>query len=114
MKCVIREWKTGDKADLAKILNNQNIQNNLRDGLPYPYTEDDAEEYIKSMLCADKSNLCSITAEDEDKVVGSISILRCENIHSKTAEIGYISEPYWGKGYATNAVRQACSMNLKI
>ncbi|MGI5936134.1 MAG: GNAT family N-acetyltransferase [Oscillospiraceae bacterium] len=99
------------KADLAKVLNNQNIQNYLRDGLPYPYTEYDAEEYIKSMLCADKSKTFAfaITAEDEDKVIGSISVLRCENIHSKTAEIGYyIDEPYWGKGYATNAVRQAC------
>jgi len=34
MDCVIREWRICDKADLAKILNNKNIMNNLRDGLP--------------------------------------------------------------------------------
>ena len=35
----IREWKIEDKTDLAE---NLNIVNNLRDGLPYPYTEDGA------------------------------------------------------------------------
>ena len=28
-----------DAAELAATLNNKNIQDNLRDGLPYPYTE---------------------------------------------------------------------------
>ena len=27
------------------MLNNKNILNNLRDGLPYPYIKKDAEEY---------------------------------------------------------------------
>ena len=55
MNCIIREWKIEDKTDLALNLNNKNILNNLRDGLPYPYTENDAEEYIKAMLSADKT-----------------------------------------------------------
>lgn len=38
MKCVIRKWKIEDAARLAEMLNN-NILNNLRDGLPYPYTK---------------------------------------------------------------------------
>ena len=42
--CEIREWKIEDKTDLAHNLNNMNILNNLRDGLPFPYTEKDAEE----------------------------------------------------------------------
>ena len=43
MECKIREWKMEDAAELAATLNNKNIQDNLRDGLPYPYTEDDAK-----------------------------------------------------------------------
>jgi len=39
---------------LAKALNNKKIQDNLRDGLPYPYTIEDAEEFFKTMLEADK------------------------------------------------------------
>lgn len=39
MECRIREWKIEDAADLAELLNNKKILNNLRDGLPYPYTK---------------------------------------------------------------------------
>jgi len=109
MDCVIREWKIDDKDDLAKILNNQNILNNLRDGLPYPYTEKDAKEYITSVLFADKLKTFAFAITLEDQVIGSIGIFRCDNIHFRTAEMGYyIGEPYWGNGYATSAVMQAC------
>ena len=55
MNCKIREWKITDAADLASVLNNKKIQNNLRDGLPYPYTEKDAEAFIHAMLQSDKN-----------------------------------------------------------
>lgn len=51
----IRHWEIGDTPELAKALNNRNIQNNLRDGLPYPYTENDAIIFIKAMLNADQN-----------------------------------------------------------
>lgn len=38
MECVLREWREDDVKDLAYMMNNKNIQNNLRDGIPYPYT----------------------------------------------------------------------------
>lgn len=109
MECVIREWKIEDKTDLAGNLNNINILNNLRDGIPYPYTEKDAEEFIMSMLSADKSKTFAFAITVDGKVIGSIGIFRRENIHSRTAEMGYyIGEPYWGNGYTTGAVKQAC------
>ena len=43
MNLSIREWRIGDKTALAQNLNNPKVLNNLRDGLPYPYTEKDAE-----------------------------------------------------------------------
>lgn len=109
MDCCIREWRLDDKYDLAKIINNRNILNNLRDGIPYPYTEKDAEDYIRSVLSADKTKAFSFAITLEDKVIGCIGIFRGNNIHYRTAEMGYyIGEAYWGKGYATSAVRQAC------
>ena len=53
MNCTIRKWKLEDAETLSLLLNNKNIMNNLRDGLPYPYTKKDAEEYIQAMLNAD-------------------------------------------------------------
>lgn len=107
MECRLREWIIEDAARLAEMLNNRNILNNLRDGLPYPYTETDAEEYINSMRMADKNKTFAFAITVDDKVVGSIGVFRCDNIHSRTAEMGYyIGEPYWGCGLGTSAVTQ--------
>lgn len=107
MECSIRQWKISDAGALATALNNVHIQDNLRDGLPFPYTIEDAKEYIQAMLVADKKNIFAFAIVVEDIVVGSISVTRQENIHCLTAEMGYcIAEPYWGKGYATSAIKQ--------
>ena len=110
MDIKIREWKIEDKSELAGILNNMNILNNLRDGLPYPYTEDDAEDFIKAMLSADKNKTFAFAITLDGKVIGSIGVFRQENIHYRTAEMGYyIGEQYWDNGYMTEAVKMACN-----
>ena len=110
MDCRIRAWRPEDKNALAALLNNQNIQNNLRDGLPYPYTVNDAEEYIAAMRAADQTKTFAFAIEADGALVGSIGVFRGGNIHFRTAEMGYyIGEPYWGKGFGTSAVKQACA-----
>ena len=110
MECSIRNWRLEDAADLAKAMNNKKIQDNLRDGLPFPYTEQDARDFIEIMLKADKKTTCAFAITVADRAVGSIGVFRKENIHSQTAEMGYcIAEDCWGKGIGTAAVRQACS-----
>ena len=47
MECSLRQWRIEDAADLAAAIDNQNVQDNLRDGLPYPYTERDAVDFIR-------------------------------------------------------------------
>lgn len=109
MDCAIRTWRPEDRYQLADLLNNPNIQNNLRDGLPFPYTADDAGEYISSMLSADPDKTFAFAVTANDLLVGSIGVFRQDNIHARTAEMGYyIGEPYWGKGLATSAVKQTC------
>ncbi len=109
MEISIREWRINDKAALAENLNNLNVLNNLRDGLPYPYTEQDAEEFIRAMLSSDKNNTFAFAITLDDKVIGSIGVFRQDNIHFHTAEMGYyIGEAYWGNGYATSAIKQVC------
>ena len=56
MICKIRKWELSDAADLAAVISNKNIQDNLRDGLPYPYTEQDARDYITAMLSAEEKD----------------------------------------------------------
>lgn len=109
MNCTIREWRKEDAARLAQMLNNKKILDNLRDGLPFPYTEKDAGEFIEAMLSADPIKTFPFAITVNDEVIGSIGVFRCDNIHSQSAEMGYyIGEPYWGKGIMTSAVEQIC------
>lgn len=114
MECNIRCWRPEDASDLARALNNKKILDNLRDGLPYPYRTEDAKEFITAMLNADKKTTYAFAITVEDMAVGSIGVFRKDNIHSKTAEMGYyISEKYWGKGIGTSAVKQVCKYILE-
>ena len=110
MNCRIRKWELADAKDLAVALSNTKIQDNLRDGLPYPYTEQDGVDYISAMLSADENDTFAFAITVEGKVIGSIGVFRQGNIHRQTAEIGYyISEEYWGKGIMTEAIKQTCN-----
>ena len=61
------------------------------------------------MLSADKDKTFAFAITLDDKVIGSIGVFRQENIHYRTAEMGYyIGEKYWGNGYMTEAVELAC------
>ena len=109
MKCRIRKWELSDAKDLAVALSNRKVQDNLRDGLPYPYTEQDGKEFISAMLSADESETFAFAITIDNMVIGSIGIFRQGNIHRQTAELGYyIAEEYWGKGIMTEAVKQIC------
>ena len=111
MDCEIRTWRIEDAKDLAAALSNKTVLDNLRDGLPYPYTEQDAAAYIEAMLSADQNSTFAYAIVADGKVVGSIGAFRQSNIHSQTAELGYyIAEDYWGRGITTDAVRQICDV----
>ena len=110
MICRIRKWELSDATNLAAALSNKKVQDNLWDGLPYPYTEQDGTDYISAMLSADENETFAFAITIDEKVVGSIGIFRQGNIHRQTAELGYyIAEEYWGRGIMTEAVRQICA-----
>ena len=111
MKCTLRRWRLTDAKELAAALNNRKILNNLRDGLPFPYTEQDARDYIIAMLSANEQDTFAYAITLEDHVIGSIGAFRQGNIHRQTAELGYyLAEESWGRGIMTDAIRQLCGM----
>ena len=110
----IRKWQKSDISDLATMINNKNITDNMRDGIPIPYTEKDAEEFIDTVLNAEKDTLYHFAITYDSKVVGAIGIFRKSNIYRFSGELGYyIAEPYWGKGIATEAIKQICEYIFK-
>ncbi|MBD5092330.1 MAG: GNAT family N-acetyltransferase [Clostridiales bacterium] len=105
----IKKWETTDATALAKALSNKNVLDNLRDGLPFPYTEKDALEYITTMREVNENGTFAFAIVYNEKVVGSIGVFRKDNIHNRTAELGYyLAEEHWGKGIMTQAVKMLC------
>lgn len=110
MKREIREWRPDDARDLCKALSDAEVQKNLRDGIPYSYTEKDACEYIAAMLGANQDNIFAFAGTANDRAIGSITAFRQLNIHRYTAVLGYyIGRRYFGEnGIVTRAIKQIC------
>ena len=114
MKCEIRAFSIDDAEELAAALNNKKILNNLRDGIPFPYTVNDARDYINATLNADKDKEYVFGIVADDRVIGCTGVFRKDNVHSRTAEVGYyVAESYWGKGIGTCALKKVCDFVFK-
>jgi [ribosomal protein S5]-alanine N-acetyltransferase len=108
MEIKLREWRRSDIKDLAKIANNKKIWDNVRDRLPHPYSEKDAKEWIK--LVQKQKLVTTFCVEADGEVAGSVGLTLKEDVYRKNVEIGYfIAEKFWGKGVATEAIRQLVS-----
>ncbi len=100
----IRPWVIEDLELLADYFNNIKIWNNMRDYIPHPYTLEDAEQFINIQSELNLQQNFAITYAGE--VVGGIGIITRVDIYRMNVELAYwIAEPFWGKGYATEAVR---------
>lgn len=99
----LRPLQKRDIPDLIQHADNPHISGNLRDSFPYPYTENDAMEYIEKQVTLGVQNL-AITKED--KLIGIMGYIPQADVYRLTAEIGYwVSEDYWNKGITTAAIK---------
>ncbi|WP_329380355.1 GNAT family protein [Anaerofustis butyriciformans] len=101
----LEKWDIKYLEDVVKHANNRHISNNLRDVFPYPYTKENAEFFIKDCINNDINNILkAITVNG--KAVGSISVIKLNDVNRKTAEIGYwIGEEFQNKGIMKKAVK---------
>lgn len=99
----LQPWSLDYKEQLVEYFNNINIWNNLRNYIPHPYTEEDAEKYISEQLVIFPTQNFAILNEGD--LVGGIGINLCQDIYIMNVELGYwIAEPFWNTGIATIAV----------
>ncbi|GAB4233290.1 MAG: GNAT family N-acetyltransferase [Ekhidna sp.] len=100
----LRPLRMEDKNDLARLLNNKKIWDNLRDFVPYPYTEQDAVDFISYTHKELPDHTFAIT--HQDKFAGVIGLIPQHDVFRKSMELGFwIGEPFWGKGIVTIAVK---------
>ncbi len=102
----LRPFVPGDAPGLARLCADRAVaETTLR--IPHPYTLDHAEAFLASLpeaWAAGQEAVFAQTLRDGGDLVGAIG-LKLEPEHLR-AELGYwVGVPYWGRGYATEAVR---------
>jgi len=89
--------------EIVSVANNRNVSINLRDAFPFPYSKKDAESWIEY---ASSKPETSFHIRVDGKFAGGIALMRKNDIHSRTFELGYwLGETYWGKGLMSRAVK---------
>ncbi|MEP7229854.1 MAG: GNAT family protein [Ginsengibacter sp.] len=101
---ILRGFTNDDRTPMANLANNKKIWDNVRDILPFPYTEKDAENFINMVKLEDVPLTFAI--EYNGQFCGVIGLKTQSDVYKKSAEIGYwIGEPFWSKGIATTSVK---------
>jgi [ribosomal protein S5]-alanine N-acetyltransferase len=106
---VLRPWSIRDADQLAVIANNKNIADNLRDGFPYPYSLNDAKNWLNIILPENNPpRFFAVTVDSH--LAGSIGLVSKSDIYRMNFEIGYfLAQEFWGKGIVTRAIKAATS-----
>ena len=91
----LRTWQTEDAASLAQYLNNKNIWDNCRDGLPYPYSQEDAKVFL-AMIQA-KENI-----HDSFDVFMHGDIKKYEKVENREEYVDFLNKEI--SRYITNAI----------
>ena len=100
----LRPWIDSDAPAIAKHANNIKIAENMRDGFPYPYTLQDAYNWLKM---TSNSDHILLAIEVEGEAAGGIGILYQDNVYRLSAETGYwLGEQHWKKGITSEAIRK--------
>ncbi|MCD7061440.1 GNAT family N-acetyltransferase [Pelagibacterium xiamenense] len=100
-RLVLRPPVLDDAPDITRLANNEKLHAVLA-RVPYPYTEADAVDFITNVVSAPNERIYAITLARTGALVGVIGLTFADG---KPPELGYwLGEPYWGNGYATEAV----------
>ena len=103
-KFSIREWKWGDEESLVKHANNFNVSRNLRNHFPYPYSINDAKNWLTTVT--ELKTPTNFAIAINSLAVGGIGVIHGTAEHVNSAEIGYwLGEEFWSQGIMTEAVK---------
>lgn len=93
----IRNWKSGDEQGLREMLNNKSIIKNLSDEYHYPFSDADAERYIRSYQDPSSTNFAVTSDGNIGNIIGGIELIFKEDPRVALIE-GWLGESYWNKG----------------
>ncbi len=98
-RLLLRVPVLADAPALTELANNWEIHKFLA-RLPYPYTRDHGADFITNLARTNEEHAFAIINE-QSNFVGVIGL---HLNHGEDPELGYwLGQPFWGKGYATEA-----------
>jgi [ribosomal protein S5]-alanine N-acetyltransferase len=106
-RLILREFALEDAPNVHRLVGEWEVAHTLL-RVPHPYEDGMAQEWIATHRPAYEAGervSWAVALRDEGALVGSIT-LHLHPLHDN-AELGYwIGKPYWGCGYATEAVEE--------
>ncbi len=108
-RLVLRAPHEDDIDALAHLANNANIATMVA-RMPHPYTIADAADFVRRTKAgAIGKCVYAITTADNGAFIGCCGVEPQED--GRTVELGYwLGEPYWNRGYATEAAQSLTDM----
>lgn len=99
----LRNFNAADETLLIRYLNDEDVTRYVTAAIPKPYTSEDAKWWVEQGCKEEWIR----AVEADGKLVGCVSATVGQFEYKRSAELGYwIAKPFWGRGYATEAVRQ--------
>lgn len=104
-RLALRSPGVRDVARLAELANDAGVARmTLR--MPHPYRVQDAEDFLAAVDGQDPARARTFVIEHEDH--GSVGVIGLFEDQDPAPEVGYwIGRPFWGRGYATEALEAA-------
>ncbi len=113
-RLTLRKIRVEDIPSLVKYANNKKISSNIFN-IPYPYGEPDAVfriSYVHQGFKAKTRYAFAIVFNESEELIGEISLHFDQT--KDIAQLGYwIGEPFWNKGFATEATEAILKMGFE-
>lgn len=106
-KYCIRSFKEKDADSIVKHANNREVSKYMRDSFPYPYTKENAVQWINYV----KKNYSSLffALADDTELIGGIGAVPQTDVHRFSAEVGFwLGQSHWNKGITSKALPVFC------
>ena len=110
-RLLLRDFRREDIPDIVRLAGAREVAaTTLR--IPHPYTEANAEQFLKMRQEEKFGYSFAITLLGSGELCGGVG-LHPDPVHPR-AELGYwIGVPYWGHGYATEAARAVLGFGFR-
>ena len=110
-RLTLRPPRFSDAARLAELANDYDVVK-MTGRMPFPYALSDAEAWVGQSAAHDPRDETAFVIDHEDHgFTGAISLFRGDD---GLTEVGYwIGRPYWGRGFASEALEAICDYGFR-